>query len=75
MTRQGTIPTIGFLRDHPRLEVLELIHRAVADGDLQPLETLPRLQFAGFAGETRTSRSCRPGSAGIAAVPRPRTGS
>jgi hypothetical protein len=51
MTRLGTIPTIGFLRDHPRLEVLELIHTAVADGDLQPLETLPRLQFAGFAGE------------------------
>ena len=51
MTRQGTIPTIGFLRDHPRLEVLELIYTAVADGDLQPLETLPRLQFARFAGE------------------------
>jgi hypothetical protein len=34
------------------LEVLELIDTAVADGDLSPLETLPRLQFAGFAGES-----------------------
>ena len=51
MTRQGTIPTIGFLRDHPRLETLELIHTAVADGDLSPLATLPRLQLARFAGQ------------------------
>jgi hypothetical protein len=50
MTRLGTIPTIGFLRDHPRLETLELIHTAVADGDLSPLATLPRLQLARFAG-------------------------
>jgi hypothetical protein len=51
MTRLGWIPSIGFLRDHPRLETLELIDTAIADGDLEPLTTLPRLQFAGFAGQ------------------------
>jgi hypothetical protein len=50
MTRLGSIPTIGFLRDHQALETLELIDTAIADGDLEPLATIPRLRFAGFAG-------------------------
>jgi hypothetical protein len=54
MSKMGILPSIGFLRQMPRMEEFRFVETKVADGDLSPLLALKSVAFEDKRGYSHT---------------------